>query len=209
MRVLPEGAAEVVSAVIRRRRSIKPADFSDRQVDAATVRQLLEAAHWAPTHGMTEPWRFRVFMGQSRLELANVLEGVLRQITPESETLRVKVEKQQRAIFAAPCCVAIGMYRQRSGKIPETEEIAAVACGVQNLHLLATALGLAGSWSSGVAICSAEFRDYPGLQDPDRVLGLFYLGYPAVAWPSGTRSSLDQKIVWRRDAASDPCSERH
>ncbi len=208
MRILPDGAAEVVSAVIRLRRSIKPADFSDRPVDQATVRQLLEAAHLAPTHGMTEPWRFTVFMGSARLELAEFLARVLQQITPQAETLVGKAEKLKRAIQAAPCCLAIGMHRQRSGKIPEVEEISAVACAVQNLHLLATALGMAGYWSSGLAICSTAFRDYLGLQDEDRVLGLFYLGYPAAEWPSGTRSSLDGRIVWRCGAESGSCSER-
>ena len=40
--------------------------------------------------------------------------------------------------------IVIGMKRQPSGKISELDEIQAVACAVQNMHLTATAHGLGG-----------------------------------------------------------------
>jgi nitroreductase len=88
------------------------------------------------------------------------------------------------------------MKRQDSEKIPEIEEVEAVACAVQNLHLTATAFGVGGYWSSGTAICSDLFRDYLGLNEKDRVLGLFYLGYPAKEWPDGQRQPIRDKTQW-------------
>lgn len=44
-------------ALIRKRRSIFPKDYNGQKVSKADVRQMLEAARWAPTHGLTEPWR--------------------------------------------------------------------------------------------------------------------------------------------------------
>ena len=47
----------------------------------------------------------------------------------------------------ASCLIAICLRRQPRN--PEWEEVAAVACAVQNLHLMATALpGVCGYWSS-------------------------------------------------------------
>ena len=80
------------------------------------------------------------------------------------------------------------------------EEIEAVACAVQNLHLTATAMGVAGYWSSGKAICSDQLRKHLGLSTYDRILGLFYLGYLSSDWPIGTRSPVEEKVVWSSDA---------
>merc|ERR1740123_2583874 len=47
--------------------------------------------------------------------------------------------------------IGISMRRQRPGgkkMVPEHEEICSVACAVHNMHLLATAMGLASYWSS-------------------------------------------------------------
>lgn len=195
--VLPPSAAEIVRLVIHQRRSVKPVDFLDRPVDRDVILDLLEAANWAPTHGLTEPWRFTVFTGAARGELADALAAIYRQITPVAEQRAAKLEKLRQNLSLAPCAIAIGMHRQPSGRIPEIEEIAAVACAVQNLHLLATARGLAGYWSSGELICSSQFADYLGYRSPDRVLGLFYLGYPARPAPPGVRTPAADKIDWR------------
>jgi len=43
-----------------------PRAFSDRPVDRATVRSLLEAARWAPSSMNEQPWRFVVALRQDR-----------------------------------------------------------------------------------------------------------------------------------------------
>ena len=59
---------------IRGRRTIKPADMTpDRTLDTQLVNELLENACWAPTHGMTEPWKFLVYSGETRQGLATCL----------------------------------------------------------------------------------------------------------------------------------------
>ncbi|MEZ4292168.1 MAG: nitroreductase family protein, partial [Myxococcota bacterium] len=45
--------------VIRQRRTIKPPMMSEAPVSEETLRAILENANWAPSHGLTEPWRFR------------------------------------------------------------------------------------------------------------------------------------------------------
>lgn len=182
--------------LIRHRRSIKPADFSSRIIDNAIVEQLLECATWAPTHGMTEPWRFTVFCGAARDRVGTFLADVYREVTAVENFKSSKYEKLKRTSLQASHVIAIGMKRQDSEKIPEIEEVEAVACAVQNLHLAATAHGIAGYWSSGTAICSNQFRQFIGLTERDRVLGVFYLGYTDVPWPSSTRQPVRDKVIW-------------
>lgn len=187
-----------VSAVIRRRRSIKPARFIDKRIDDATIAELLENANWAPTHGMTEPWRFFIFTDNARERLGQQLAAIYRAVTPAEDVKPGKADKLVESCRRSSHVIAIGMKRQESRRIPEIEEIQAVACAVQNLHLTATAYGLAGYWSSGKTICCDEFRGFLGLSIDDRVLGLFYLGYCTGTWPAGQRSDATQKQQWIR-----------
>ncbi|HEY5893074.1 MAG TPA: nitroreductase family protein [Chthoniobacterales bacterium] len=54
----------------RTRRTIKPNQMdSSRDVPHELLLEILEDAHWAPTHGLTQPWRFHVFLGAARPRL--------------------------------------------------------------------------------------------------------------------------------------------
>lgn len=185
-----------ITDVIRRRRTIKPACFSDAPIDDDVVREILENANWAPTHGQTEPWRFAVFTGDARQRLATFLASTYKTITPPESFKPKKFEGMSRNAMLAPVVIAVGMKRQASGKISELDEIMAVACAVQNMHLTATAHGLGGFWSTNVAATSGAMAEYIGLTDQDKALGLFYLGHTSVDWPSSKRGDINEKVTW-------------
>ena len=52
-----------ITEVIKNRRTIYPEMYSSRKVHKEIIEDLLNNAIWAPTHGNTQPWRFKVFMG--------------------------------------------------------------------------------------------------------------------------------------------------
>lgn len=189
---------EAASAWIRGRRSIKPADMSERPVDQQLLEVLLENANWAPSHGQTEPWRFMVFRGEARVRLAGALQQVYRETTVEADFRPEKLEKLGRNPLLAPVVIVVVMKRQVSGKIPRIEEIEAVACAVQNLHLSAAAIGLGGYWSSPPFIYTDAMRNWLSLGSDDQCLGLFYLGWPKAGsrWPEGRRRPVTDKIEW-------------
>jgi nitroreductase len=192
-------SADEISKVIRRRRTIKPTQFLDRDVDPSIVQQMLENANWAPTHGMTEPWRFTVFVGPARGRLASFLAETYKAMTSPQEFKPNKYEGMSKNPLLAPVVIAIGMKRQDIEKIPELDEIGAVACAVQNMHLTAAAHGLGGFWSTNVAAVSDQMCRFIGLGPKDRAMGLFYLGYPACPWPEGNRQPVADKVDWRED----------
>jgi len=188
-----------LSGIIRQRRSVKPALMDpEKPVDAALLDTLLENANWAPTHGMTEPWRFTVFTGSARQKLAGFLQGLYQVLTPAHAFKKEKLEKLGRNPLLAPVVLAICMQRGNNSKIPELEEVEAVACAVQNLHLSASAAGLAGFWSTPPILSSAEMRAFLGLGDKDACLGLFYLGWPKEGepLPESRRSPMKDKVTW-------------
>jgi nitroreductase len=190
---------ESISNVIRYRRTIKPKQFSDRAVDDGIIQEMLENANWAPTHGMTEPWRLSVFTGQARRRLGEFLAATYKAITPPEAFKPNKYEGMSRNALLAPVVIALGMKRQEIEKISELDEIQAVACAVQNMHLTAAAHGLGGFWSTNAAAVSEAMRDFLGLGPRDRALGLFYVGYPACDWPSSDRQPIDGKVRWIRE----------
>ncbi|MCG8603227.1 MAG: nitroreductase [Verrucomicrobiales bacterium] len=184
------------NALIRRRRTIKPKDMSEKPIESAHLAAILENGNWAPTHGMTEPWRFFVFTGEGRQRLADFCQSLYKKITPEDAVRPDKYEKLGKQPLMSPVVVAIGMKRQEIEKIPEIEEIEAVACAVQNMHLTASALGMAAFWSSPPISYTDEMREWLGMEDPrDKCLGFFYLGWPASdEWPESSRGDITDKV---------------
>jgi nitroreductase len=188
-----------VSQIIRNRRTVKPA-MMDPELDVPRelLDEIFENANWAPTHGFTEPWRFKVFAGAARQTLAGELQRFYRETTPEAEFREDKFEKLGKNPLLAPVVVAICMKRGDNPKIPELEEIEAVACAVQNVHLTASAAGLGGFWSSPPCLDTEVAKQWLGLRGEDRCLGLFYIGWlkEGEAWPVSSRKPAAEKVEW-------------
>lgn len=183
---------------IRLRRSIKPEHLKPDPIDRSLVESLLEAANWAPSHGLTEPWRFVVFTGESRTDL---LEAVARGLAeapqatlPADDPQRLKLTQK---ITHAPVVIAIVCSPSSNPKIIEQEEVCSTAMAVQNLHLAAQAVGLAGFWSSGKKAFSAPVAELLGIEAPAQCLGFFFVGWPAIEWPEGRRGPWQDKVQWR------------
>lgn len=190
-------SAESLDLLIAHRRTIGPPGMSDEPVPFEQIERLLRNAAWAPTHGMTEPWRFTVVVGEAREALAAALLSAYDAVTPSAATNPAKRQKLAEVSLKAPVTIVLGMRRDPSGRISELDEIAAVACAVQNMHLTAAQLGLAAKWSSPAAAAAPSFVRWIGLEPPDRCLGLFYVGHPADAWPSSRRVPPEAFTTWR------------
>ena len=197
-------ALEAISQIIRARRSIKPFDMDPtRTVDRGLLLTLLENANWAPTHGLTEPWRFAIFQGEGRKELSETMQRIYRETTPPTEFREDKMKKMSENPLLASAVLVIWMERRGGDKIPQIEEIEATACAVQNLHLSACAAGLAGYWSTPPLLGTRAFGDWLGIREQDLCLGLFYLGWPkpGFVWPKGVRQPIDGKLTWHGEAS--------
>ena len=166
-----------ITEIIRHRRTVKPALMDpDLEVPEELINELLENANWAPTHGFTEPWRFTIFSGENRVVLGKKLQSLYSELTPKDSYREDKFEKLGQNPTLAPLVIAICMKRGANPKIPEIEEIEAVACAVQNMHLTAAAAGLGAFWSSPPILDSEGMRTFLNLDLQDHCLGLFYLG---------------------------------
>lgn len=195
----PPFNTEEINRLISRRRSIYPNMFSGERVDDALVEQMLENANWAPTHALTEPWRFKVFTGSGLNKLADFQSALYKEKTEAtSEFDETKFRKLQEKPLQCSHIISIGMQRDPKAKVPEIEEVASVACAVQNMYLTAAAYGIGCYWGSGGVTYWPEAKSFFDLKEADKLLGFLYLGVPKTKWPQGRRKPLADKVQWVR-----------
>lgn len=186
-----------INDLIRNRRTIFPEQFSERKVHKEQIELLLNNAQWAPTHGNTQPWRFHVFMEDGLTTLSQFLGNTYLQLTPTEQQNDAKLAKLIRRPLLSSAVIAVSMKRQDEEKIMEIEEIEAVACAVQNIHLSCTAYGIGGFWSTPKLIYSTEMNAFLELGEKDKCLGLFYIGYPGIEWPENAhRKPIEYNTKW-------------
>ncbi|NVK64052.1 MAG: nitroreductase [Flavobacteriales bacterium] len=186
-----------INELIRERRTIYPEQFSSRKVHREQLEVILNNAQWAPTHGNTQPWRFQVFTGEeSRQNLSQFLGKTYQEVVPTEMQNDAKLAKIMRRPLLSSAIVAVSMERQPEEKILEMEEIEAVACAVQNMHLTCTAYGLGGFWATPKIIYTPQMNEFLGLGDKDKCLGLFFIGYPDIEWPKSHRRPLEYTTKW-------------
>jgi nitroreductase len=175
-----------IKAVIEDRRSIRPEFFSSRKVHKEIVIELLDAAKWAPTHRYTQPWNFKVFMGDGITKLSKFQSSLYK----EKKAVNFKQEKYEKLLnrpLMSTAIIGICLKRDEGQRDPIEEEIASVAMAVQNMMLVAAAHGIGAFWSSGGITYWPETKGFMSLGDNDKFLGFLYLGYPKDGWPRKTR----------------------
>lgn len=187
-----------ITAVIKDRRTIIPELYSDRKVHREQIEAILNNAIWAPTHGLTQPWAFTVFMEKGLQNLSDFLAETYERNTRAESFSELKKSKLQSRPLLAGAVIAVSLKRDPQSKISELEEIEAVACAIQNMYLTCTAWGLGAFWSTPGLIYSEEMNQFLGLTNSDKCLGLFYIGYPKpdIEWPKSHRRPIEYFTTW-------------
>lgn len=189
---------EEVNRLIRNRRSVFPKQYeAGKKISDDIVHQILENATWAPNHGHVEPWKFVVFTGDGLQKLASFQSELYKKEAGENfkeNTFNALATNPLKASHV----IAICMKRDPNKKFPEVEEVAAVACAVQNMYLTTTAYGLGGYWTTGGVTYKESAKEFFGLEADDKLLGFFYLAEVAVPSPAGKRQPVEDKTEWVR-----------
>jgi nitroreductase len=188
---------EMVDKVIESRRSVYQQQYSGERVDDAIVRKILSNANWAPTHKLTEPWRFVVFTGDGLKKLASFQGELYKKVTTADATFK---EDRYQNLLTKPMLsshiIAVCMKRDERKSVPEVEEIGAVFCAIENMYLTATAYGVGCYLSTGGITYFEEAKEFFGLGREDRLLGFFHLGMSRIELPQGKRKPIEDKVVW-------------
>jgi nitroreductase len=187
---------EVLSKIIKNRRSIFPASYIKKEIPTALIEQILASANYAPTHKLTQPWRFVVIRNEAKLRLGAELGQLYKAMVPADKFLQKKFDSFAQKTEQADCIVAINI-QFHPDQLPEWEEVAAVACAVQNMALTAESLKIGAYWSSPPLI--SKLDNLLGLAENEKCFGLFYLGYHEEKPREANRTSITDKVKWLED----------
>ena len=212
---------------IRNRRSIFPSSYRKEPppLDDAIIRSLLDAAMWGPFHGknyagQAHPAHFVVLGKNAMVKMQQMTLAYYDENWKEvgwgsgnkggtSEDYKKWRQMTESEITGrwGPCShmIAICMRRQAGPKrLPEWEELAAVAAAVQNMHIQSTKFpDLACYWSSwhSAARDSQEMKDFLGMDEDDKCLGMFIVAQKdPIRCSKKDRRKRDRsilKVEWR------------
>ena len=186
-----------VTQAIQSRRSV--GRVKQDPVPRELVEKILESAVHAPNHKITEPWRFHVFTGKGRGELARARAELAKRLAEtegeDEELVAGRISRERKKAFRAPVVVAVISCGGRD-EVETLENYAACAAAVQNMQLTAHALGLATIWRTGVQAYHPYMRDFFGLEDGDKIVAYLYLGYPDMGERPRRREPASSKTVW-------------
>lgn len=183
---------EILNSIIKERRSVFPASYIPKEIPKHVIEQILENANYAPTHKLTQPWRFVVLRNEAKTRLGFTLGKLYKENIPADKFLQKKLDSFSVKTAQAACIIAINM--KVSGKIPEWEELAAVSCAVQNMALTAQALNVGAYWSSPPLI--DHLGDFLSLDNDEKCIGLFYMGYHNETLADANRTPIEDKVIW-------------
>jgi nitroreductase len=188
-------AFNIIDHIIRSRRSVKPFMMNGDKIADAQVQSLLELADWAPTHGLTEPWRFVVYANPA--DFCHQHAQLYRENTPATDFIQGVYDNLYTQGDKVSHVIVALMQRGNLAKIPISEEAAATAAAIQNILLGATALNIASFWNTGGMVLKPAMHSFLNLRDEDQVMGVIYLGY-ADEYPKGVRKvPMSEKVVWK------------
>jgi 5,6-dimethylbenzimidazole synthase len=144
---------DAIYRVIAERRDMR--HFRSEPVPAEILNRLLQAAHFAPSVGFMQPWRFiRITDNHLRQQIHNLVEAeriatAQALAEREDEFMRLKVE----GIRECGELLVVSLMNDRDKHLfgrrtlPEMD-LASAACAIQNLWLAARAEGLGVGWVS-------------------------------------------------------------
>ncbi|MEW7277268.1 nitroreductase [Aquimarina sp. 2201CG1-2-11] len=185
-----------ISEIIRNRRSIFPPQYNEHPVSEEFIKKLLENANWAPTHRLTQPWRFKVVLGEAKDRLGVFLSDTYTDITSNESFSPFKHKKIINNCKSSSAIIVICMQRDLKGRVPEWEEVAATAMAVQNMWLTCAANNVGCYWSTPNLI--EYVGDFFDFEEGEQCLGLFYLGNYNIEEEKTDpkRDAIEDKVQW-------------
>jgi len=182
-----------VLEAITTRRSVP--QFRPDPIPAETVARLLEAAVWVPNHRLTEPWHFYVLGEQSKRRFAQIRRDYRASTLPDPGAAAVQpaLQKIVDDTLGTPVIIVVTSQDHEDPELREENDWATF--GAAYAFML-------GAWSLGIGTYfrTSAFREYPplreflGLSQGRRIIGIIYAGYPAVI-PQKRRTPAAEKTT--------------
>ncbi|APC46999.1 nitroreductase family protein [Virgibacillus halodenitrificans] len=155
-----------LAKIIRERRAVKKG-YNNKEVKEETIRELLEDAVYAPTHGMRQPWRF-IFVGADK---KNDFAKKVAATYPEER------QQNREDYLNEPNAHLIVIMEEPEIQKQWEENYGAVASMVQNFWLLAWEKNLGVVWKTNPHIYDPQVKELLNVKENEKIVGFIHLGY--------------------------------
>ena len=164
--------------------------YTEQSVDDDAINRALEAAHHAPCHRLTFPWRFIIVGRRSRDLIADL--GVL--LKQERTGLSPEAIESARGKLLAPDRLVVVCQVACQDPFQAKEDYAACSCAIQNLTLSLAADGIGSKWSSGAITRHPEtYRICEVDPAGHEIIGFIWAGHPREI-PTVARPPLESMV---------------
>ena len=163
--------------------------------DAQALELIVAAGLRAPDHGKLRPWRFVSIDGAARERFADLAIAALRARDPQAT--QPEIDRMRGKLLKPPLILALGIHVTQAHKVPEVEQVMAVAAATMNMLNAAHALGYGGKWITGPNAYDPTIATALGLPPPHCLAGFLYLGTPEGEPPAVKRPNVaDHLVAW-------------
>lgn len=167
--------APMVAALMQSRQTILPKRLAAPGPTADELELILCAAATAPDHGQLLPWRFVLVPQEARARLAEVFGAAL--LERDAAATPDQVAQAREKAHRSPLLMLVVVDSRRGdAEIDLYERIVSTGCAVQNMLLMATALGYGSALTSGKALKSSGLRTLFGVADGEHALCFVNIG---------------------------------
>lgn len=173
-------------ALIHSRQHISPKRLIEPGPSISQKLEILNAAGAAPDHGKVTPWHFYEVSNESRNLLGGLFADALIARDPGATPTQAD-EARQKAFRGPLLLLATAKLSNALDNIPEQEKLISAGCAIQNVLLMANALGFGSGLSSGKALYSQKIRDLFLLKDREQPLCFITIGTISVHKPNKQR----------------------
>ena len=161
--------------LIHSRQHVSPKRLVDPGPDSAQIEKILSAAGAAPDHGRLNPWRLVIIPPERRHLLGAVFAEAL--IERDGEATELQIEEARSKAFRGPfLLLVVARLGPELGETHPRERLVSAGCAIQNMLLVAHALGFGAGLASGKALYSPQMRQLFRLTEHEEPLCFLSVG---------------------------------
>ncbi|WP_255440119.1 nitroreductase family protein [Caenimonas sedimenti] len=175
--------------MIHARRTVLPKRLLAPGPDARQLERILRAASAAPDHDQRTPWRFVLVQVAARTVLAEGFAAALRERDPAANPAQL-AQAREKAFRAPTLLLAVARTGLPGDGVPLAERLVSAGCAIQNVLLMATALGFGSALTSGQALQSRALRELFALGSGEQALCFVNIGTASSAPPPRARPAV-------------------
>ena len=183
--------------LILSRQSVSPKRLGPPGPTYDEVAMMVSAAVTAPDHGALRPWRFILIELDSRSALADLFQQAKARLSPGATPEELERERQ-RALRAPTLLAVVARLQRHEPRVEERDQYASIGAAIQNILLVAHALGYGAIMLSGRKTRDPQLVSALGLSGQEELMGFICIGTPTTSISRKCRPNVsDHLTVWR------------